>query len=836
MPDPRKPLSVHDRPSGTVTFLFTDVEGSTRLLHELGADAYADALAEHRRTIRTACSAHAGVEVDTQGDAFFFAFPTAPDAAAAASALTKALATGPIRVRAGLHTGTPLLAEEGYVGDDVHRAARIAAAGHGGQVLVSSSTASLVELELTDLGEHRFKDLSAPERVYQLGDSAFPPLRSLYQTNLPVPTTAFVGRERELGEVTALLTQDGIRLLTLTGPGGTGKTRLAVHAAAETSESYPDGVWWVPLSSLREAHLLVSSVAQAFDVEEQPGRELADSVAAHLQGKRALLILDNAEHLMPEVANGVAALRDVAGPSLLVTSRERLQLQGEQVYSVPSLEQQDGVELFLARARSLDSTVEAPEAVAELCARLDNLPLALELAAARTVVFSPEQLVERLSERLDLLKAGRDADPRHQTLRATIEWSHDLLEPEEQRLLHALSVFAGGCNYEAAEAVADADPDTLQSLIDKSLVRRREYVPPRYWMLETIGEFAGGRLRAAGEDTRLRQLHAEHYLAVALSANLAADVEGPQRHDLVIPERDNMRAALTWALELKERAFGLELVVALENYWATSLPAEGLEWVTAFLVGADDVDGRVVSRALRVKGGMENAVGQLDASEQSWERALAIARDLGDERAVATLLHRFSNTAIRRNDPRRVRELAEESLAGHRRSGRFPKGEAQTLGSLAWVARAEGDRERALELLRESCDLSESAGFRWWVAGMLANIGLVSLELGRFEDARTGAQQALAMSHAMHDRRGVVYELRLLADIAARAGDKRLAGTLVGAAEAENERIPVGRWIHEWTEPSSLREYADPEFEHGRDEGHGLELDAAVALALGGAT
>ncbi len=304
-----------DLPTGTVTFLFTDVEGSTKLLHELGADAYAEALAEHRRAIREACTAEAGVEVDTQGDAFFFAFPTAPGAVAAASAMTEALALGPIRVRAGLHTGTPLLAEEGYVGDDVHRAARIAAAGHGGQVLVSRATASLVEIELTDLGEHRFKDLAAPERVYQLGDGAFPALKSLYRTNLPVPATTFLGREQELAEVAELL-QDGARLLTLTGPGGTGKTRLAIHAAAEAADSFPDGIWWVPMASLRDANLLISSVAQALGIEEQPGRELAESVAAQLAGKQTLLMLDNAEHLMPEVASKVAELRDIAGPTV----------------------------------------------------------------------------------------------------------------------------------------------------------------------------------------------------------------------------------------------------------------------------------------------------------------------------------------------------------------------------------------------------------------------------------------------------------------------------------------------------------------------------------------
>src|SRR6187200_3010772 len=267
-----------DLPSGTVTFLFTDVEGSTKLLHSLGAEEYADALAEHRRVIREACASEGGVEVDTQGDAFFFAFPTAPGALAAASAFTDALASGQVQVRVGLHTGTPLLTDEGYVGDDVHRAARIAACGHGGQVLVSAASAQLVERELRDLGEHRLKDLSAPERVYQLGDGDFPALRSLYRTNLPVPATPFLGREQELAEVVELLAADGVRLLTLTGPGGTGKTRLALQAAAAASESFPDGVYWVPLAPLRDAELVLPSLARALAVSEEPDTPIEDTL------------------------------------------------------------------------------------------------------------------------------------------------------------------------------------------------------------------------------------------------------------------------------------------------------------------------------------------------------------------------------------------------------------------------------------------------------------------------------------------------------------------------------------------------------------------------------
>ncbi len=816
-------------PSGTVTFLFTDVEGSTKLLHELGADKYADALAEHRRLIRDACLTNGGVEVDTQGDAFFFAFPTAPGAIAAAEAMTEALATGPIRVRGGLHTGTPLLAEEGYVGDDVHRAARIAAAGHGGQVLVSAATAPLVELELTDLGEHRLKDLAAPERVYQLGDGAFPPLKSLYRTNLPIPATTFLGRERELAEVGELLT-DGAKLVTLTGPGGTGKTRLAIQAAAEAAESFPDGIWWVSMSPLRDARLVTSAVAQAISVEEEPGKELAESVAARLAGKRALLVLDNAEHLMPDVATQVTELRNVPDPTLLVTSRERLQLQGEHVYSVPALAGTDGIELFLDRARALGSAIEESDAILELCSRLDNLPLALELAAARTVVFSPEQLVERLSQRLDLLKAGRDADPRQQTLRATIEWSYDLLEPEEQQLFRALSVFAGSCTYESAEAVCEADPDTLQSLLDKSLVRRREEMGrTRYWMLETIREYALEQLQLLGEHDDLRRRHAEHYLAVALSANLAPDVEGQMRHDLVIPERDNMRAALTWALDRANWELGLDLFVALENYWATNGPHEGLEWAQALLSTAPSTPSRLRFRALRVQGGMENILGRLDASDAHWLEALAMARELEDELGIAILLHRLASSAKPRGEMDRVRSLAEESL-GHFRRLRFEKGETQALTSLAEVAHADGDLEGALRLLGEARGFAESSGFRWWLSGVHARTAAISLELGRLPDAEADARQALLLSQTMHDRNAIVYELGLLAEISVRAGDVQRAGTLWGAVEAEEARAPVGWWLHGPVLFKPGDTLADAAFAEGRE----LSLEDAVAFALEG--
>jgi Adenylate and Guanylate cyclase catalytic domain len=397
-------------PSGTVTFLFTDIEGSTPLLHELGEEAYARALKEHRRVIREACSGEGGVEVDTQGDAFFFAFPTPSGALAAASAFTEALASGPIQVRVGLHTGTPLLTDGGYIGDDVHLAARVAASAHGGQVVVSAATAELVELSLTDLGEYRLKDIPVAVPIFQLGDARFPPLKTISNTNLPRPASSFVGREVELAAVLSRI-EPGARLLTLTGPGGSGKTRLAIEAAASLVSEYKAGVFWVGLASLRDPTLVTEMISQTLGAKV--------GLAEHISERELLLLLDNFEHLIDAAPELSALLERCPNLNMLVTSRELLRVRGEVEYEVPPLASPEAVALFCER-----SQLEPSEEIAELCARLDSLPLAVELAAARTKALTPGQIVERLSLRLDLFRGGRDADPRQHTLRATIEWSY----------------------------------------------------------------------------------------------------------------------------------------------------------------------------------------------------------------------------------------------------------------------------------------------------------------------------------------------------------------------------------------------------------------------------
>ena len=550
-------MAQSELPSGTVTLLFTDIEGSTKLLDELGAERYSRALAEHRRVLREAFEQRGGVEVDTEGDSFFVVFPTAPGAVEAARAAQSDLS---VPVRMGIHTGTPLITAEGYVGSDVHKAARIAAAGSGGQVLISAATAAFIQTEgLRDLGEHRLKDLSAPERIYQLGDGDFPRLKTLYQTNLPVPATPFLGRQRELAEIGTLLQRDGPRVVTLSGPGGTGKTRLAGQAAGEAADSYPDGVFWVALAPLHDPALVLDQAGQAVGSE--------NGLADHIADKRLLLLLDNFEHL-------IAAARDVAellaacpNLRLLVTSRTLLQIQGEQAYPVPPLAPPEGVELFTARALAADPAFVPTPAVEEVCARLDNLPLALELAAARVRVLSPEQLLERLGARLDLLTGGRDADPRQQTLRATLAWSHDLLDDAERGLFARLAVFTGGCTLEAAEQVADATVDALQSLFDKSLLRRTD---ERFWMLETIREYALERLAESGAEAELRRRHAGYFLRFAEEA-ARQEEEGDVPISEVVARIDadhsNLRSALEWARDSDESEILLRLAAALSYYW-----------------------------------------------------------------------------------------------------------------------------------------------------------------------------------------------------------------------------------------------------------------------------
>jgi predicted ATPase len=822
-------------PSGTVTFLFTDVEGSTRLLHELGAEGYAAALAEHRRVLREAFAAHGGVEVDTQGDAFFVAFPTAPGALEAARQAQQALE---MSVRMGIHTGTPLLTAEGYVGADVHKAARIAAAGHGRQVLVSAASAALLADELRDLGEHRLKDLSRAERIFQLGEGDFPPLKTLYRTNLPIPATPFIGRDEELGQVLDLL--GGTRLLTLTGPGGTGKTRLALQAAAEASDRFPDGTFWVSLSSIRDPALVLEQAARAVGAN--------DGLADYIADKRLLLLLDNFEQVI-EAADTLAELQaSCPRLNLLVTSREVLRLPGEQAYQVPPLDPDDGTRLFLARARAAKPDFEPDDAVSALCARLDNLPLALELAAARTSILSPAQLLERLSGRLDLLKAGRGVDHRQQTLRATIEWSHDLLDDEERRLFACLAVFRGGCTLEAAEAVCDAELDTLQSLVDKSLVRVRD--EGRFWMLETIREFAAEQLEASGEGEELRRRHAEHFLELVELAEVRLRNEDPEESDRFEREHDNVRAALDRLEASGELDAALRLAGAAVWYWSPrGFGVEGRRRVERLLEGdARPTPGR--AKALIAAAELAGVSGDPAAAGLRAEEALALYRRLGDRWGIAASLFLLGNAASIDADVKKKNEqLPEDGARLYREAQPFLEQSSELFDELgdahfALTARYQlsytvielGDGERGKTMREDILRRARASGDEAIEALALGGLIRFPLAEERFEDALELLGAAIRIQVGLGNLNRVALLLGRFAYPLARLGRPETAAGLLAYSlvlfEQIGQKIPWAVAENEETLASIRVQLSEDEFDEAWETGRKLTRDEAVALAL----
>ncbi len=803
-------------PTGTVTFLFTDVEGSTRLLHELG-DAYVDALGKHRKALRECFARHGGVEVDTQGDAFFVAFARASDALAAAADGQAALETGPIRVRIGLHTGEPLVTEEGYVGIDVHRAARIAAVGYGGQILVSQSTRDLAAPgALRDLGDHRLKDLTAPERIYQLGEGDFPPLKSLNTTNLPVASNPLVGRETELAELTGMLTNSE-RLVTLTGPGGSGKTRLGLQVGAELLEDFPGGVFFVPLASLSAPELVRPAIARAAGV-----RQLEE-----LAGRRALLLLDNFEHLLG-AATEVAALLEAGGSAkVLATSRAPLRVHGECEFAVDPLLETDAVELLVQRARSVRRDFAPDEHAKEICRRLDGLPLAVELAAARLRSLDSAALLERLDRCLPLLTGGaRDAPERQRTLRATIEWSYDLLPEDLCRLFARLAVFAGPFSLDAAEHVAGCTVETLDALVEASLVKA--LAGTRFLMLETIRELASERFAELDDLAELRVRHARYYHSVALSASLDTDVAAEQRPEIVIPEASNLRAALTWALETGETEFGLDLLVALEQFWVLGYTAEGMRWFSAFLEHADTAPPLLRARALRSFGSSAHFAGEFELAERLWEESLGEYEQLADENGIAVLLHRLSIIALMRGDVERASALGERSLGLHRQLAN-DKGAAQPLALLGAIALQSGDRRRGLALLEESAELAGKIGWRWWRAGTLSALADVAIADGRIGDAQGLLHEAVDLALQFGDRVGLSWYLSQFALALAHESRSEDAGRIWGAVEAAAAFIPGGPWPRDMERlRREVMAFADVAFETGRQSGRSLSLEEAA--------
>ena len=832
-------------PSGTVTFLFTDIEGSTLLLERLGP-AWGPTLDAHHALLHSAIEGAGGQQVNTNGDSVFAVFARPADAVAAAAAAQRALAAAewpegvPLRVRMGLHTGEAQRAGQDFAGLDVHRAARISAAAHGGQVLLSSATRVLSEpglpegVRLHDLGEHRLKDLSRPERLHQLCidglPTEFPPPRTLdaWRDALPAQSTTFVGREREVAEARALL--EGTRILTLTGPGGTGKTRLALRVAAESAEEYRDRAVFVGLAALEDPSLVVSTIAAAVGVQEEAGRPILTSLTDRLAGMEVLLVLDNYEQLLPAaplVGELVAAAPSVR---VLATSRAPLRLTGEREYHVAPLAlpdtaagatpeaiaESEAVALFVERARAIDPGFalgpENAPAVAAICAALDGLPLAIELAAARVRLLSPRAIMERLGTSLHLLTGGaRDRPERQRTLRGAIQWSHDLLAPAGQTMFRRLSAFAGGWSLEAAEAVCSPagahELDTLEALdalVQHSLARRDDGASaPRFRMLQTIREFGLERLAESGEEAETRDRHARFFLALAEEA--APELTGPGQAawlDRLARDHDNIRGALRWSVEADRAETGLLIAAAIWRFWQLrDHLAEGEARLTE-LLAAPSAAAATPARAAGVNA-LASVVywrGDYAAARDRYGEALELYVALGDDAGEADVRASLGWVAAATGDRATARRrFAEAADSARARGDRTSLGFA--LQGLGMSALRDGDRPAARVALEEAIDLLRASGDRFGLANALYDHGRVLVADGERDRGKVALLEALQHHAAAGDMSGVAFVLDALSGLAFEEGcperTVRLAAAAAAMRESLGTRAPpsiIGEW------------------------------------------
>ena len=839
---------MRELPTGTVTFLFTDIEGSTRLLHELG-DAYGDALAEHRRVLREAFTGHGGVEVDTQGDAFFVAFGRARDAVAAAADAQRALASGPIQVRMGIHTGEPLRTHEGYVGMDIHRGARIAAAGHGGQVLVSQAARELIhddlsdEFALRDLGEHRLKDLTRPQRIFQLvGDGLerdFPPLATLESrpTNLPPQPTPLIGRERELAEILELLRTSDLRLLTLTGPGGAGKTRLALQAAADLIDDFGDGAFFVGLAGIADPSLVLPAIAQALGVRESGGLSPEEALALFLRDRELLLVLDNLEHLLAAAPQISDLVLDAPSVKALLSSRAPLRISLEQEYPVPELAGQDAVALFSERAMSIKPDFrlngDGPT-VAQICSRLDGLPLAIELAAARAKVLSPTALLERLDQRLPVLTGGaRDVPERQRTLRDTIAWSYELLDEAEQMLFTRVAVFVGGFTLAAAENVAEADLDTLASLVEKSLVRQGE---DRFRMLETIREFAVERLEESGDLDRIRRRHFDFFLELAGREQSETDRQGAEWLQGLEVEHDNFRAALRFARALDDPRLELRLVSSLADFWEhRGHLAEGLDRIREALDRDPDAPAEIRVPALQWGSMIALKQGDFEAARQLAKEKRRLAAALGDEAAVAGSIRVLGNVASAEGRYDEARVLLEQSKSISERLG-DELGLQSSVHNLGLLAMDQGDYGRARQDLESALAISERRGLRRARANSLCDLAFAELGEGS-GNARSRFLEALSACAQMGWRENIAYCLVGCGAVALAADGLEHAGHFLGQADRLCDDLtlrlePYAQAVGDQVEQDLRSRAGEDRLEAFRAEGRSLSMEDAVSEAL----
>jgi predicted ATPase/class 3 adenylate cyclase len=879
---------VADLPADTVTFLFTDVVSSTKLW-ERYPEAMQANMARHDEILREVMDSSGGFVFKTVGDAFCVAFSSASHALEAALAAQRALLseerekTGPLRVRMALHTGSADERDGDYFGPPVNRIARLLSAGHGGQILLSSATKELVRdalpegASLRDLGERRLKDLFRPERVFQLIapdlPTSFPPLKTLDEriNNLPAQPTPLVGRERELGEVRNLLRGEGVRLLTLTGPGGIGKTRLGLQVAAELLDEFEDGVFFVALAPITDPALVASAIAEPLGVVEAGNQPLEEGLKGYLRGKELLLLLDNFEQVLVAVPLLGRLLSECPKLKVLATSRSVLRVYGEQEYPVPPLElprpgrlppidrlsQYEAVRLFIERAKAarpeFSVTDQNAPAVAEICARLDGLPLAIELAAARIKLLTPGAMLERLGSRLKLLGGGsRDLPERQRTLRGTIEWSHALLEEGEQVLFARLAVFSGGRTLEAIETICDARGDLpvdalegVSSLLDRSLLRQEEGPEgePRFVMLETIHEFARERLQESGEDEETRRLHAEYFLALAEEAEPELSGEDQlaclERFEA---EHDNMRAALPWSLE-NEPETALRLAVALARFWEMrSYFSEGSSWLEAAVQQSGRAEA-VTDAARRAKLLSEAGTfawhrGNYDRAIVLHGQALELYRQVGDDSGVAFALICLGTQRLENSDYERAAPFYEEALAISRRIGDRPH-IAMAIRSLAEVARQRGEYERAKTLGMECLSLYQEMTDEFNIATTVGWLGLLTVWSGDEHDLAEGfLTEGLALNREIGNWAYGVYCLEGFAGLAGARAQGVRAARLWGAAEALRESIgapptPEARPYYERSMATARALLGEAAWEAAFAQGMAMSPEGAAEYALG---
>jgi predicted ATPase/class 3 adenylate cyclase len=880
---------MRDLPTGTVTFLFSDIEGSTRLVQALGA-AWPAQLERHRELLTEAFGRHGGVPFGSEGDSLFVVFTSAAGAIEGAIQGQRALAAEPwppgnaVHVRMGMHSGEASLSSESYVGLDLHRAARIAAAGHGGQVLVSQATRGLVEqalpeaVELRDLGEHRLKDLVAPEHLWQIVapglETDFPALGSLDATpnNLPTRLTTFLGREREIGEVSRELAD--ARLLTLTGPGGTGKTRLSLEVAVRTMSRFPDGVWFVELAPISEPDLVLATIAQTLGLPDRGGRTPLERLLDHIGHRRVLLVLDNFEQVVSAAADVSDLLGRAPDLTILASSRSVLHVYGEREYPVPplalpdprhlpddlsALRQYEAVALFIERARAIKPdfaiTNENAAAVAEICVRLDGLPLAIELAAARIRVLPPQQMLPRLEGRLSLLSGGpaaRDLPARQQTLRGAIDWSHEMLDEQDRALFACVSVLVGGGSLEAIERICGGEIhgdvlDGVTSLVDKSLLRQAEGIDgeARFSMLETIREYAIEQARERGRWDDLRASHAELFCEVGETA--AGPIMGSAKGgwlDRLEQDHDNLRAALSWATESERPDVALRMSAALWRFWQMrGYLAEGVERTAAALAMSGARDHPALrANALNAAAGL--AYWQADtARARAWyEEEIAARRELGDRPGLAEALYGLSFTwsfagGGEDSDEKRAEAIVSEALDIFRELD-DRGGIARCLWAIANIAWITRDHERAMRFASEALPIFREADDRFMVGWTVYTMALY--DLGRADGDLDRAEGRLAESLRIFaeadDVSGYALVLDALALLALRRGDRpraaRLSGGVAGLESVTGTGLNLPNRQILGFDPHQLRE--DPDLAAGWDEGERMPLSELVEYALAG--